>query len=159
MNNRIKKFLSLLNALQRENVNYVLIGGFAVVLHGSSRFTEDIVLFVRNTENNINNLRKALSSIFNDESINEITSSELSQYAVIRYGAPDEILIDIIANLGETFSYDDIVSEEIEVEGHKVRIATLESLYKLKEKTYRAIDQEDLFFIAQKIKEKHSKDD
>ncbi len=153
MNTRVDKFLSLLKALQAEKVDYVLIGGLAVVLHGSPRLTEDIDIFVRNTEQNINKLRKALSSIFNDESIHEITTSELTQYAVIRYSAPDDILIDIIANLGERFSFEDIISEEIEVEGNIVRIATLESLYKLKANTYRAVDQEDLFFISHKLKE------
>lgn len=154
MNNLSEKFLSVLNALQQEGVDYVLIGGFAIVLHGSSRFTEDMDIFIRNTEKNIERLRKALNSVFNDDSISEITSQEIQNYAVIRYGTAEDFYIDIIGNIGEKFSYDDILSEEIIVEGVKIKIATIESLYKLKEKTYRAVDQNDLLFLAEKLKSK-----
>jgi len=154
LNNLSEKFLSVLNALQQEEVDYVLIGGFAIVLHGSSRFTEDMDIFIRNTEKNIERLRKALNSVFNDDSISEITSQEIQNYAVIRYGTAEDFYIDIIGNIGEKFSYDDILSEEIIVEGVKIKIATIESLYKLKEKTYRAVDQNDLLFLAEKLKSK-----
>lgn len=158
MNNLTEKFLSVLNALQQEGVDYVLIGGFAVVLHGSPRFTEDIDIFIRNTEKNIEKLRKALNTVFQDDSISEITSQEIQNYAVIRYGTTEDFYIDIIGNIGEKFSYDDILSEEIVVEGVKIKIATIESLYKLKEKTYRAIDQNDLLFLAEKLKRKAKND-
>jgi len=158
VNNLTEKFLSVLNALQQEGVDYVLIGGFAVVLHGSPRFTEDIDIFIRNTEKNIEKLRKALNTVFQDDSISEITSQEIQNYAVIRYGTTEDFYIDIIGNIGEKFSYDDILSEEIVVEGVKIKIATIESLYKLKEKTYRAIDQNDLLFLAEKLKRKAKND-
>jgi len=152
LNNQTEKFLAVLDALQKEGVDYVLIGGFAVVLHGSPRFTEDIDLFIRNNESNLEKLRTALKHVFNDPSIDEITVPEIKQYAVIRYGTTDDFYIDIIGNLGEAFSFDDIKSEEIDVRGTKVRIATLESLYKLKEKTYRAVDQSDLLFLAERLR-------
>jgi len=154
LNNQTEKFLAVLDALQKEGVDYVLIGGFAVVLHGSPRFTEDIDLFIRNNESNLEKLRTALKHVFNDPSIDEITVPEIKQYAVIRYGTTDDFYIDIIGNLGEAFSFDDIKSEEIDVRGTKVRIATLESLYKLKEKTYRAVDQSDLLFLAERLRNK-----
>ncbi len=151
-NYRIDKFLSVLSALEIEGVEYVLIGGFAVLLHGSPRVTEDLDVFIRTNENNLNKLRKALRRVFSDESIDEITSPELKQYAVIRYGTPEDFYIDIISNIGEAFTFDDIKSEEIEVDGTKIKIATLESLYRMKEKTYRAVDQVDLLFLAEKMR-------
>lgn len=152
MNNLTEKFLSVLNALQKEHVDYVLIGGFAIVLHGGTRFTEDMDIFVKTTEENILRLRKALDSVFHDASINEITLPEINNYAVIRYGTTDDFAIDIIGKLGEAFSYEDISYQEVIVEGKKVRLATIESLYKLKEKTYRAVDQSDLLFLAEKMR-------
>jgi hypothetical protein len=152
VNNLTEKFLSVLNALQKEHVDYVLIGGFAIVLHGGTRFTEDMDIFVKTTEENILRLRKALDSVFHDASINEITLPEINNYAVIRYGTTDDFAIDIIGKLGEAFSYEDISYQEVIVEGKKVRLATIESLYKLKEKTYRAVDQSDLLFLAEKMR-------
>ena len=154
MRNLTEKFLAVIDSLNREGVDYVLIGGFAVVLHGSNRMTEDIDICIRNNEENVERLRKALFSVFKDESIEEITVPELENYSVIRYGNQDNFTMDIIGNLGEAFSIENIVSEQIEVDGVKVRIATLESLYKMKEKTYRPIDQMDLFFLAAGIKSK-----
>ncbi len=159
MNNLTEKFLSVLNALQKEKVDYVLIGGFAIVLHGSTRFTEDLDLFVRTTEENIEKLRKALHSVFHDESIEEITGSEIKNYAVIRYGTTEDFYIDIIGKLGEAFVFEDISYKEIVMEGIKIRLATAESLYKLKEKTFRAIDQDDLLFLSEKIRNQNKKND
>jgi len=131
-----------------------LVGGFAVVLQGGLRFTEGLEILIRPTELNLERLRAALKQVFNDRSIDEITVPEIKQYAVIRYGTTDDFYIDITGNIGEAFSFDDIKSEEILVKGTKVKIATLESLYKLKEKTYRAIDQADLLFLAERIRNK-----
>jgi len=44
--------------------------------------------------------------------------------------------------------------EEITIDGHKIKIATVETLYKLKEKSVRAIDKSDLLFLKQLIKNK-----
>ncbi len=152
MDNLTGVFLSVLDALHKEKVDYVLIGGFAVVLHGSKRFTEDLDIFIKNTEENLTRLRTALHSVFHDKSIEEITVSEIDSYAVVRYGATDDFYLDIIGNLGEAFSYEDVLCQEIEVDGRVVRLATVESLYKLKEKTFRAIDQSDLLFLSEKIR-------
>lgn len=154
MKNLTEKFLSVLEALNREGVDYVLIGGFAVVLHGSNSMTEDIDICIRNNEENVERLRKALYMVFKDDSIKEITVPEIENYSVIRYGNDDNFTMDIIGNPGEAFSIENIVSEQIEVDGVKVRIATLESLYKMKEKTYRPIDQIDLIFLAAGINSK-----
>ena len=154
MKNLTEKFLSVLEALNREGVDYVLIGGFAVVLHGSNRMTEDIDICIRNNEENVERLRKALYMVFKDDSIKEITVPEIENYSVIRYGNEDNFTMDIIGNPGDGFLFENIVSEQIEVDGVEVRIATLESLYKMKEKTYRPIDQIDLVFLAAGINKK-----
>ena len=153
MENVAEKFLAVLRALSNEGVDYVLVGGYAVVLHGSRRFTEDIDILIRNDEDNVRKLRKALTSVFNDENISEITSTEIANYSVIRYIADETFFIDIIGNLGEAFNIDSVKSEQIEFDGVKVNIATLESLYKMKSNTYRAVDIEDIQFLADKLKE------
>ncbi len=157
MQNLTDKFFAVFKSLSDQKVDYVLVGGFAVVLHGATRLTEDIDLFIKNDEMNLQKLRKALSLVFADESIEEITGTELNNYAVIRYGTPDDFFIDIIANIGEKFSYEDLKFEEVEFKGIKVRIASPETLYKMKERTFRAADQDDLLFLKDKIKRNHDK--
>ena len=116
-----------------------------------ARFTQDIDLFVKLQEDNILKLQKALYSVFRDESIYEITFSELQNYPVIRYGSDEEFYIDILSKIGTAFSFESLKFEELEIEGHKIKIATPETLYKLKENTYRSVDQNDLIFLKELI--------
>lgn len=148
------RFLDLISELEKENVDYVLIGGFAVILHGMPRFTQDVDLFIKAEEENIEKLQKVLFSLFNDKNVFKITFEELQNYAVIRFGSEDGFLLDIITAIGDTFNFNDLEYEIIDVEGRKIKIATVETLYKLKEKTLRAIDQNDLLFLKAIINKK-----
>jgi predicted nucleotidyltransferase len=51
----------VLPALVRENVEFILIGGMAAIVHGSSRFTQDIDVVYRRTQTNIDRIVSALS--------------------------------------------------------------------------------------------------
>jgi len=150
------KFISILNSLEKNKVDYVLIGGFALILQGIFRATQDIDLFIRNESENIELLRKSLFENFNDDSINEITSEELSKYPVIRFGTELGFSIDILVNIGEEFKFEDIEYELITLDNLNVRVVTPETLYKLKEKTYREIDKHDLIFLKKIIEERNA---
>ena len=145
--NYFNRFMEILDALENEKVEYILIGGFAMILYGLPRITEDIDLFINHNEDNIIRLKNALLSVFNDESIAEINSEMFNDYPVIRYGSPDGFYIDILCGLGEAFSYNDLNFIEKKFEGHTVRIATLETLYAMKSDTVRPIDKEDAVFL------------
>ncbi len=151
---QFKKYLQVLNALEKEGVEYVLIGGVAVILHGLQRLTRDIDIFIKMTPENILKLRKALFSIFKDKDIEEITYEDLLEYPVIRYGTPDNFFIDIMAKLGEVATFNDLDYDVIEVEGSKINIATPETLYFLKKDTIRPEDKRDAFFLKEVIKNK-----
>ena len=148
------KFLKIIDALEKEKVDYILIGGFAMVLYGMPRATQDIDIFIKCREENIERLQRALYSVFNNKNVFEITFSELQNYPVIRYGAEEGYYVDILANIGTAFSFEDLMFEELNVEGHRIKIASVESLYKLKENTLRAIDKSDLLFLKQVMKNK-----
>lgn len=148
------RFLEIIDVLEKEKVDYVLIGGFAMVLYGMPRATQDIDIFIKHREENIERLQKALFTIFNNKDVFEITFSELKKYPVIRYGSEEGYYVDILANIGSAFSFEDLIFEELTIEGHKIKIASVETLYKLKEKTLRAIDKSDLLFLKQLMKNK-----
>ena len=52
--------LSLWRCLNFNNVRYIMIGGFALNLHGYNRATNDIDMWIEDTLENRKNLRKAL---------------------------------------------------------------------------------------------------
>jgi hypothetical protein len=149
--NYFERFLCIIDSLESEKVDYVLIGGFAVVLYGMPRLTQDVDLFVNPHSENINRLVSALYKVFQDDSLYEITLEELLKYPVIRYGSEEGFYIDILIKIGEAFSFKDLKSQVIEIEGHKVRTATPEILYRLKKDTVRPVDRSDASFLKEWI--------
>ena len=49
--------------MSHDPVRYVLIGGFAVILHGHVRGTKDIDLLVDPSDENMGRLRRAMASL------------------------------------------------------------------------------------------------
>jgi hypothetical protein len=150
--------MAVLAALREENVEYVLVGGVAVGLHGFERATSDIDLFVRPTAENVGRLRAALKQLFDDPSIDEITAEDLAgEYPTIRYGPPDaDYLIDILGRLGTEVAFDDLEYEPLDVAGTTVNLATPRTLYRMKRDTVRPIDRIDAEVLKQAF---HLEDD
>jgi hypothetical protein len=154
MEDQFEDFIKVLEAFEKYEVDYILVGGVAVILHGMQRLTRDVDVFINIIPENIVKLRKALHSIYNDPSIEEITLSELNDYPVIRYGTPSGFYIDIMARLGEVATYDSLKYEIIDYNGIKIKIATPETLYQLKRDTLRDKDKIDAVFLRELIEAK-----
>ena len=148
-----ERFLLLLRALEEHTVDYVLIGGVALNMHGIIRATEDIDLFVQPTAQNITRLRQALQAIWADPDIDQITVEDLcGEYPAIRYGPPDEdFAIDIISQLGAEIRFEDLQVETAHIEGVAVRLATPRTLFQIKRDTVRPIDQADAAMLLEKF--------
>ncbi len=151
MKNLFEKFLELMKSFERNDVEYIIIGGIAINLHGFARNTQDIDIFINPDKENIQKLKNALKEVFDDPEIDEITFEELQKYSVIRYGTEYGFYIDIISAIGEKFKFSDLEFEKRVIEGTEIKFAGLKSLYKMKEKTYKEIDQLDLKFIKSKL--------
>lgn len=147
------KFLQLLGVLARESVDYVLVGGVALNLHGIVRATEDIDMFIRPDADNVERLKRALRSVWDDPEIEQITVADLAgEYPTIRYGPPDEgFVVDLLARLGSAFSFEDLEVQTVAVEGVPVRLATPGTLYRMKRDTTRPIDRADATALREKF--------
>lgn len=81
----------VLAALEREGVKYVVFGAVALALHGLPRATEDFDIFVAPEADNIERLKTALRSVFDDPCIDEITAEDLlGEYPAVQYVPPSE---------------------------------------------------------------------
>lgn len=149
----IDKFLSFMRELQGKGVDYFLVGGVALNLHGILRATEDIDLFIRPEAENVDQLKQSLRAVWDDPDIDTITVADLAgDYPVIRYGSPDgDMVIDIMARLGDTFRFEDLEAETVLVEGVSVRIATPRTLYRMKKDTVRPMDKADAVALQEKF--------
>ncbi len=149
-----ERFLDLLRALATEGVDYVLVGGVALNLHGIVRATEDVDLFIRPSGDNVNRLKRALRSLWNDPEIGEVSAEDLvGDFPTIRYGPPDEaFVVDLLARLGSAFTFDDLETQTVMVEGVPVRVATPATLYRMKKDTVRPIDRADALALREKFR-------
>lgn len=155
--NHLNDFMAVIESLNKHRVEYVLIGGVAVILYGLERFTGDLDIFVKPTPENVQKLRDALFSLFEDPAVEEITFEELSEYAVIRYGTPNGFHIDVMARIGEVAAYGDLEYETAEYSGTPINIATPETLFRLKRDTIRHKDKADALFLKDLIRIRKSK--
>jgi len=137
--------IAVLQALEKEEVRYKVVGGVALNLLGLARATQDLDIFVACDEENVARLRTALHSVFEDPEIDEISARDLrGRYPAIQYIPPSgNFHIDILSRLGEAFSYEEIETEDRMVEGVKVPVATARMLYRMKKDTVRMQDQAD----------------
>ena len=148
------ELLRLLRAFEAEDLEYVLIGATAMGFHGVIRATEDVDLFVRATPENLARLRRALHTVYaDDSSIDEIRDADLlGEYPWVRYYPPSgDLFLDVMTRLGEAASFDTVAAEIKEIEGIRVRVATPGALYRLKKDTLRPLDRRDAAALAERF--------
>ncbi len=140
--------LRLCQSLNQEKVRYLVIGGFAVILHGSVRATKDIDLLVDSSQTNIKKIKQAMSSL-PDNAIALIAEDEVKKYQVVRVA--DEFVVDLMEKAcGIDYK---IAEKEIdwkEIEGIKIPLASKSLLIRMKD-TVRPSDKADVEFLKWRI--------
>lgn len=127
-------------ALDEAGARYVLIGGFAVILHGGLRTTKDIDLLVDPSPENVERLKQALS-ILEDQAVRDVEAHDLEVYTVVRVA--DEVMVDLLASAcGVTWSEAQARAKRIDLEGTAVVVADRQTLIRTKQ-TVRPSDAAD----------------
>ncbi len=146
----LEDLLSLCRALDRAGARYLLIGGFAVILHGYVRTTKDIDLLVDPSPANVRALKEALASL-PDNAAAELTEDELERYPVVRVA--DEVVVDLMASAcGITYAEAVVDREWLEAEGVAIPSVSKRMLIRMKE-TVRPSDAADVAFLHLRIAE------
>ena len=146
--------LRVLRARESAGVRYVLIGATAMGLHGVIRATEDVDLVVEASADNIERLRQAFRSAYDeDPSIDDIRTEDLlGDYPSVRYYPPSgDLYFDIMTRLGDVAHFDDVAAETKAIEGIRVRVATPAALYRLKKDTVRPLDRQDAAALRERF--------
>ncbi|MEO5714731.1 MAG: hypothetical protein ABIT37_14715 [Luteolibacter sp.] len=79
----------------RLGADYIVIGGFAIILSGYARSTMDFDLVVATDPENEAKVYKSLESL-PDKAVLELEPGEIAKYTVVRVG--DEICVDLMAS-------------------------------------------------------------
>lgn len=142
--------IALCRSLNEQGVKYILIGGFAVVLHGFVRGTKDIDLLVDTSVSNIQKIKKAMAKL-PDNAIALIEDNEVEKYSVVRIA--DEIVVDLMAKAcGIDYNEASQGMEFKEIEGIRIPIPKKELLIRMKD-TVRDSDKMDVQFLKIQLEE------
>lgn len=140
--------IELCRSLNKQQAQYLLIGGFAVILHGSVRGTKDIDLLVEPSAENVKKIKAAMASL-PDNAVAMIEDDEVEKYEVVRIA--DEIVVDLMAKAcGVSYEEAKDQIEWREIEGVKIPVAGKELLIRLKQ-TPRPSDQSDVLYLQERL--------
>lgn len=137
----------LIQRLADSGVDFVIVGGFASVLHGSSYVTEDLDICAVLSPENIERLRVAFGDL---KPVHRMTHKKLSFLEHPAAGAPLANLyletgagvLDVLGSVLGLGGYEALARNAIEVPlfGRKCRVVALEDLIRAKEAMGREKD-------------------
>ncbi len=139
-------FQDFIQALNRCEVEYILVGGYSVILHGYNRTTGDMDVWLNPTCSNYAKMRRA----FNDfglpsNAISEEQFLDVEKFDVFSFGRPP-VAIDIMTKVkGLEFATAMKYAEWFELElNFKVRALRLADLIQAKKMAGRYKDLDDI---------------
>jgi len=143
----------VLAALERHGVRYVVFGAAALNFHGLARFTEDLDLFIEPDSRNIERLKAALSSVFDDPQIDQISADDLlGEYPAVQYVPPEGAFhIDVLTRLGDAFAYADLDAQRMPFDEITISVASPATLYRMKRDTVRLKDKADAELLRRRF--------
>ena len=135
--------LDFLLCLNDKKVDFVLVGGYALGVHGVVRATGDIDFFYRPTQKNVRRLCLAMLAFGAPENVIDETAL-LAPDTVTQFGQPP-YRIDLLNGIdGVTFAETWKGADQREIDGHQIRVIGLRELRKNKSATGRKKDEEDI---------------
>jgi hypothetical protein len=139
-----REFIELLNAAE---VRYLVVGGYAVAVHGYPRYTKDLDIWIEGSPNNADKVTQALHQ-FGFGALDIRTEDLIEKDQVIQLGYPPN-RIDLLTSL-EGVSFNDCYGARttVRIEGVEIAFIDIENLKKNKAATGRAQDLADLEHLS-----------
>ncbi|HWQ92108.1 MAG TPA: hypothetical protein VN673_10580 [Clostridia bacterium] len=145
----LQDLLLLCRSLNQAGAKYIVIGGWAVIHHGSDRTTSDIDLLVEDSPENFQKLQEGMLAL-PDGAIREVAPDDLGKYVVVRVG--DEFVVDLLKrSCGIEYAEASQFILPVQVDDVAIPFANLELLWKTKQ-TVREKDQLDRTFLAELLR-------
>ena len=145
-NKPVSPLLRVCSLLNNHDVRYLVAGGYACILHGLVRTTEDVDILIEESTDNYCRIIDALSEL-EDHAARELRPQDFEDNVVIKVA--DEVEVDISRRAWK-ISYSEAVSHArlATIEGVRVPYLSLGDLIASKE-TYREQDRADLLRLRQ----------
>jgi predicted nucleotidyltransferase len=148
---------ALIESLNRQQVDYLLIGGYALFVHGYHRATTDIDVLVPATIESGAKVKAALM-VLPDQAAKDLEPAWFLEGENIRVA--DVFLVDVMLNAcGETYDTLKQYAVTVDLDGIPVRTVSLEGLLRTKQ-TVRDKDAADRHILERALKlfKEHSRE-
>lgn len=140
LNQDFKEFIQLLNA---HEVRYLIVGGYAVAIHGHPRYTKDIDVWVAADSDNADRLLRVLDE-FGFGSLDIVADDFVRPNHVIQLGYPPA-RIDLLTSVsGVDFDSCYAARLNVEVDNMLLNVIDLKNLRRNKQASGRFQDLADL---------------
>lgn len=146
-----EEILKFWKALQDNNVQYIMVGGYAINLHGYQRFTGDLDIWLKDTLENRRQLRKA----FIDCNMGDFPMIEYMQFVpgwtefYLNNSLSLDILTDMIGLEGYTFDECLQMASVADIENVNIPFLHINQLIENKKVVNRPKDQIDVLALEQ----------
>jgi predicted nucleotidyltransferase len=136
-------YKDMLQCLLEEKVRFLLVGAYAVAVHGYPRATKDMDVFVRATPDNASSLMRALRRF--GAPMSDVSEADFSTEGIVFQIGNNPRRIDIVTRIsGVDFEQAYANKEDISIEGLQVPVISLEDLIANKRASGRAQDLADV---------------
>ena len=143
------KFEDLIPVLAAADVEFILVGGLAAIVHSSSRATYDVDVVYRRSPENMERLCRTLAPHSPrlrgaPPGLPFVLDEKTMAFGLNFTLSTDLGDLDLFGEIPGGGNYDELLSgtEEREIFGHACRVVSLETLLRLKRSTGRAKDLE-----------------
>ncbi|QRR02132.1 hypothetical protein [Dyadobacter sandarakinus] len=152
------EFLKFVKAAGDNNLEYLLIGGLALAMHGIIRYTQDADIWVKPTNENRDNLIKTLSALdYEDDDYREIANLDFREPQIVRLEGP----IDILTRVHFRMGFDECMARAREFTssiGYKLYFVHINDLREFKVWARRPKDLNDILMIDELIEKINQQD-
>ena len=139
---------TLIGSLNRQHVDYLLIGGYALFVHGYHRATTDIDVLVPATAESGARVKAALM-VLPDQAAKDLEPEWFAEGDNIRVA--DAFVVDVMSNAcGETYDTLKQYAITVDLEGIPVQTVSLEGLLRTK-RTMRDKDASDRHILERAL--------
>ncbi len=161
-------YQTILLALAQGQVNFIVAGGVAAVLHGVERVTMDIDISLEMSDKNITNFLKVINSLslkprvpvapdFIASKANRELLVKEKNAVVFTYNHPTNPLFHLDIFMTQALSYEELIKDTvvIELEEEKIKIVSIKKLLELKKlvKIERPKDIHDIMVLTKILEE------
>ena len=137
-------FQDFIKAFHEAKVDYILVGGYSVIMHGYSRSTGDMDIWVRKTQDNYQRIKIAFN-IFRMPMFDMTPERFMSNENDVFTFGRSPVAIDLITELkGLSFNQAFHNSSLVQVENIEVRLIQLNDLINAKKASARLKDLDDI---------------